>query len=713
MDRPVFNGFSEHPDTSGIPISMQCGACHDKVFKEWAGSHHAWANREIVPSLDAEPFQGEEVKDGKSIWKFTGTVEPNLKWTDPDAETIDQRPDMVIGVTPLVQYLIDIGEGRWQAPDMAWDTENEEWFSIYEGQGRRPHEWGHWTQRGMNWNSQCAWCHMTEYRKNYDVESGAYASTWKEQGIGCTQCHGGVTNTTDAGACMIEIPQRYTPEQWMDSCMTCHSRREELDEDFVIGSNYHDHYRLALPSQPNLWHPDGHQLDEVYVTTGLLLSKMGHAGVTCLDCHAVHETGAKLPVDDNQVCMQCHGPGTEVGGKKAQVINQLEHMFHDIGTEGGRCVDCHMMKTPYMGRDPRRDHSFGIPDPLLTKELGVPNACSKCHEEEGIDWAIEWVDKWYGEKMDRPERIRTRAVAKAYEAAPDALEALLDYYPREEISAWKATLLRLMAPWAADERVDAHAREAAGDGDPLVRAAAAHLLARRPDRASLVATLRRDPVRAVRFEAAWTGLEQLPLDSPAMAEVTQIATHQADQPSGAYRLARVAMVKNDPVEAERWFAKAMAWDRSSPAARRDYAVFLASQGRTAEAIRPLRDAMALDRENPELPYLLGLAYAEAGNSVDALKQLAEAVRRDPGFSRAHYNIGLLLSAQGKPQEAIKALRRAEKADPVGPDAPYARATIHARLGEGEAAAAAAREALRRAPGFAPARRLLQQLGRGR
>ena len=62
--------------------------------------------------------------------------------------------------------------------------------AVFGDEQRRPGEWGHWTGRGMNWNSMCAHCHFTEFKKNYDPASDRYASTWREHGVGCAQCHG-------------------------------------------------------------------------------------------------------------------------------------------------------------------------------------------------------------------------------------------------------------------------------------------------------------------------------------------------------------------------------------------------------------------------------------------------------------------------------------------------------------------------------------------
>ena len=38
-----------------------------------------------------------------------------------------------------------------------------------------------------------------------------------------------------------------------------------------------------------------------------------------------------------------------------------------------------MPQTTYMDVDPRRDHSFRVPRPDLSVNLGTPNACTRCH----------------------------------------------------------------------------------------------------------------------------------------------------------------------------------------------------------------------------------------------------------------------------------------------------------------------------------------------
>jgi len=699
--------------TGVLAKSSECIACHQDSLKEWQNSHHALAHRDTGDELDLEPFAELALEVGHAKWKFTGGKDnPKIEWEDTldtEAKAIAGQPPMAIGLTPLVQYLLDTGKGRYQVPDLAWDPAEKEWFSIYGDQDRRPNEWGHWTQRGMNWNSQCAYCHFTGYKKNHDSETDAYEGEWVEQGVGCAQCHGPSRPNHGKDECFIDPAKKYTPEQWMHSCATCHARREEFNEEFVIGDSFYDHYSLSLPSQPGLWFPDGQQLDEIYKFSSLMMSKMGHKGVTCLDCHDPHAAdpiGGDIAVQTNALCMTCHAGGAN----GASVINPAEHTFHDAGTKGSSCVDCHMPKRPYMGRDPRSDHRFPIPDPLLTKELGTPNACNDCHSDKGLDWQIEWTDKWYGDKMKRPERERTRAVHAAQNGRTGALDMLLEVNKTEEIDAWKATMLRLMEPWASDSRVVKQTNVAAQEGGPLARAAAAMLIGRRGETGPLLETVLTDKLRAVRLEAAWASFERLPNDHPVITETEKVARHQSDQPGGAMRMARINMKLGKIEEAEKWFKRAAAWDQTSPAPRRDFAVFLSSVGRTEESVTWLDDAAALAPNNSEIPYLAALAYAELGDPAKAEARLLQAVQIEPRFSRAYYNLGLLQNGQGKPQDAIANLQRAADTDPTNPDPPYAQATILIRLGQVEPAIAAAREALRRAPDHQPAQQFLRQMG---
>ena len=702
--------------TGPLAKSSGCAACHKEATESWKKSHHALAHRDFGNALDDESFAGFEVTLGNASWKFAGTAaEPRIVWSHNDSgvdQPGDGKPTMAIGVDPLVQYLLHTGDGRYQVPDLAWDPAKKEWFSIYGDDQRAPGEWGHWTERGMNWNSQCAYCHFTGLEKKHDLKTDGYHTTWIEQGVGCAQCHGPSRENHGSDECVIDPARKYTKEQWMHSCATCHARRGEFDEKFSIGDSFHDHYSLSLPSQPGLWYPDGQQLDEVYKFNSFMLSRMGHKGIGCSDCHDPHSAepiggGDDVALRTNALCMTCHA----AGANEATVINPAEHTFHTPGTKGASCVDCHMPKRTYMGRDPRSDHRFPRPDPLLTKELGTPNACNDCHEDKGLDWQIEWTHKWYGEDMNAVSRKRTRAVHAANEQRPGALDQLIESFDAEDIDAWQATLLRLMEPWNSDSRVVQRANRSANDGGPLARTSAALLIGRRGDEGPLMEKVLTDPIKAVRVEAAWSSLDNIAIDHPAFAEISAMSLHQSDQPQGAMTMARLAVKREDMEDAEKWFERAAKWDPSSPVPRRDLAIFLSGLGRTGDSLKWLEEAGKLAPDNAEIPYLAALAQAETGNPQKAAELLTKAVQIQPDFARAWYNLGLLQSSQKKLQEAVDSLQRAAALEPSNPDAPYAMATIYLRMGNAEYAINSAQEAIRRDPGHQQATQLLRQLGR--
>ena len=51
-----------------------------------------------------------------------------------------------------------------------------------------------------------------------------------------------------------------------------------------------------------------------------------------------------------------------------------------------------MPETTYMAVDPRRDHSLRVPRPDLSLKIGTPNACVKCHLEDGIAPSAKLAD---------------------------------------------------------------------------------------------------------------------------------------------------------------------------------------------------------------------------------------------------------------------------------------------------------------------------------
>lgn len=638
-ERKAYTGPSEHWDVQQVPVSLQCAACHTQQFEEWAGSDHAWAWRQPDAARDSEPFHRQELQEHGDSLSFTTTPQGGYLIRNKDKQ-LEYKVDSIVGRTPLVQYLVKGENGALQTPSAAWDVEKHEWFDIFaqdarlssEGLAHREHgDWGHWLGRGMNWNSQCAWCHMSGFHKNYNAAADAYKSSWKEPGVTCIQCHRLAPQPDATDGCLVQKSDRkLTAEQMHDNCASCHSRREELDEDFRVGEKFDDHFRLELPIISGIFWPNGMQRDEDYCETGLRLSRMGAAGVTCLDCHDPHTAKLKLPQEDNSLCLRCHADGTTVNGTPAPIVTHAPEGLCPADSMGGRCVECHMPATPYMARDMRRDHSFNIPDPTLSIELGIPNACTMCHTDKSAEWAEQALDTALPEPKAARYRLRTHAVQAALEGMGNT-ENLILALREETVPAWRATLLELLARQPEHPDIDEEAHRAAKDASPMVRAAAARLLG------AEATALLNDPVRLVRHAAAWAlipGHFDRLQGSRALAEIEATARHQADQPTGAMQLATLAAAKGDATEACRQYERAISLDPASPVPYMDYAVYLDTLGKPQEALRQMLRCIKIAPDHAEAHYRLALVLVELQQYAPALSALDRAVKADPTHAAA-------------------------------------------------------------------------------
>ncbi len=702
--------------------SRECLECHEDIYKSWSTSHHAFAHRPIDEKLDRPTVEPTR--------EFTAHgVDYRVEWKDGKPHFTEKRgnypaetylAEFILGYTPLHQFIVPIGGGRYQAAELAWDPAKKEYFNVFGDERRQPGEWGHWRGRGMNWNSMCAHCHTTGYEKNYNPVTDTYATKWVEHGVGCAQCHAMPADHAEKERAKAKLPGPKPEKPALDgaaiaakrqlageTCAPCHARNELLTGSLTPGVRYHDHYRITLPTDAAVFYPDGQVLDEDFNWTSLITSRMGgKAGVTCLDCHDPHSGKTILPVQNNAICMQCH---SAPGRNNAPVIDPLAHSRHKAGSTGNQCVTCHMPTTTYMQRDPRHDHGFLKPDPLLTKELGIPNACNRCHTDKSVDWAIEHSEAWYGDKLNSRQRERTRVVAAAQASKPEALEKLLALIASEEVPAWKATLTLLTRNYlGTSPRVLENARAMLKDADPLVRSAGAQIVAAVPGETPALRPLLNDATRLVRLDAAWALSTELPDGSPARRELEAYLAVSADQPAGRMRLGQDLFNRGRGPEAEAQLRKATEWDPNSAGIHEAHGIILNELGRPDEAAAALWRAARLNAADYQAAFNAALAFAAARKLADAELAFREAVKRNPRFDRAHYNLGLLLAQTGRIQEGITQLQTAEQLAPRVADYPYARATLHWQRGERAAALAAARRALEADPTHAPSRQLLQQ-----
>jgi tetratricopeptide (TPR) repeat protein len=410
-----------------------------------------------------------------------------------------------------------------------------------------------------------------------------------------------------------------------------------------------------------------------------------------------------LPADNNLLCLRCHGAP---GPMKAPVIDPTAHSHHKADSAGNQCVTCHMPTTNYMQRAPRHDHGWLKPDPLLTKELGIPNACNRCHVDQTTDWALQAAENWYGQRLESGQRRRTRAVATAQARIPAAVESLLALLQTEDVPAWRATLLDLLGPFARTDLVVAAATTSLGAKDALERAAAVRLLTGAPGFRGQLRPLLHDLVRLVRLDAAWALSADLAPGSAERKELDAYLALSLDQPAGRFRLGQDLANRDRLGQAEVEMNRAATWDQVSAAIHEGRGLVLSAEGKPLEAAAAFSRAAQLQPIDALSAYRAALAYAEARRPVEAEQALRLALERDPRLDRAWYNLGLLFAQTDRLTQAVEALQRAEQVAPTVADYPYALATILLRTGDRQAALAAARRVRLIDPDNVAVRRLL-------
>lgn len=532
-----------------------------------------------------------------------------MRTGNADGDSEDFEISYTFGIEPLQQYLTDFPDGRRQVLPFAWDTRpasegGQRWYHLYPDEEIRHDDILHWTGRYFNWNYMCAECHSTNLEVGYDLATDRFNTTWFEVSVGCEACHGpgsthigqAKTNFDDNFGLLVDLDDRSdaawvmnqetgiaerskpaTNQQQPESCGRCHSRRSVITDSYEYGKPLLDTHRLALLDE-GLYHADGRILDEVYVYGSFVQSKMYRAGVTCSDCHNPHSGNLQTGPDPNNVCAQCHLP-TKFATTEHAAVND--------------CVSCHMQSEIYMGVDPRRDHSFRLPD-----TASDPNH--------------------YG-----------AAIAAARNGQVDAAAAWNSAYP----AIARATLLtHLRAPF--DEDATTLLGNAVNDPDPLVRIAALQAMHAAPPelRPTFGSELLSDPIRAVRAQAALTFVDTrdlLPVDAArayhgAAKDYRQSLIATASLPESLTVLSDFEFRMGENDKSNEYLKHAIRLDPDLAIARHSYGLALIREKRYEEALAELQRAYDLDPGNPRYAYVYAVALNSLGSVEEALAVLDKA-----------------------------------------------------------------------------------------
>jgi tetratricopeptide (TPR) repeat protein len=678
-----------------------CIECHQKEYRLWKGSDHDNAMMVASDSSVLGNFNNAEfIYEGKTS-KFYKREGRFYVYTEgPWGIMKELEVTHTFGIRPLQQYLIPFENGKFQCLPIAWNTVKQEWFHmagmVYQPEDIQPDNWLYWTNQAQNWNSMCAECHSTNLQKNFDLETKSYNTTWVDIDVNCEACHGPgsahiewarlpeMSRPQDNNTGLLIRTSKIPSRQYVEACAPCHARRSSLGP---LDHQHNDFLSYAIPQLPvpPFYHIDGQFLEEDYEYGSFTQSKMYMKDVRCGDCHDPHSLQRKF--EGNALCTQCH---------RADEYDTYNHHMHKAMGETGNafvnkrgekievgagslCRDCHMPGRYFMGVDKRYDHSMRIPRPDLSIELGTPNACTHCHDDKTDRWALDYVNKWYGE---RKKAHYATLLADAYAGKPGADSGLLKIINSNlYLEIIRASAISYLSTYQSIPAQDA-LRRALKDPDPLIRYTAVenYMTGDSAGLFGILAPLLNDPVKSVRMQAAnrlatfkKPAFSEIQYDLfvKALDEYKKSQEYVADFPMGRHNLGNFYAKLNDPVNAEENYREALAIDNLFYPAKSNLAVIYYQQGKTGAAETLLQDLVSNHPDILDGYYYLALLYAEQKKNDDAIRLLETASTKPGAYPRIFYNLGLLYQMTGENAKCEAALMKGLELDACNFDLLYA------------------------------------------
>ncbi|MCG9773759.1 tetratricopeptide repeat protein, partial [Vibrio diabolicus] len=493
-------------------------------------------------------------------------------------------------------------------------------------------------------------------------------------------------------------PKAIAETNQVQTCAQCHSRRTQLNEtgDHIQGS-FFDKYRLSLIT-PELYYHDGQIYDEDYVYGSFLQSEMAEKGVTCTNCHDPHS--AKLNIPEEAVCSQCH---------IASEYTPESHTFHEAGSKASQCTTCHMPETTYMQVDPRRDHSWHVPRPDLSKHIDTPNVCTSCHEDKNNQWADAQIAEWFPHSQYRNQQhfaVAFYADAIGHKGAANALAYSAQDSSLKDII--RASALERMGG-NTDQNTTVSLARAVKNENEMIRlgAVAGSSGYEFHDRWRILEPLLDDPVLSVRAEAASvlvTSYAQMtPLQKdriqPPLVEYMDIQKFNADRGFGRTNLANVYRSLGEIDKAIALYQEAISIEPYFENSYVNLSDLYRRLGKEKAALSVLQQGMKAQPKSSSLPYSAGLSLLRQGKEDEAKALLKHAA--ELGKTNAHYwyVYGLALE-KSDVLEASKALQTAFKVD-GNPQHLYAQCEVLARNHKKGAVAFAFDRCLEELSNYAP------------
>ncbi len=402
--------------------SLVCKDCHWKEYDGWTYTLHSKTmqrpdqfsimgdfktnNRLIITSSAdlGKIAQGQEV----TITMLNKQDKYIVNTVGPDGEFHDYEVSYTFGLNHKQNYLTEFPNGAIHILPVQWNAEKQQWSDSHGLGSNKPGDGNYWSDPGRTWQFKCAGCHTTGLKINYDSVVDSFETEMMEPGIGCERCHGQGSNHVKAASVYFDKEKETitNPKKlpWRLSAMVCGQCHKSGSSTKLAPHKEGFPARYAFPYGYDVGKPlyNYFAKDSEYKGVDLQYneweqSQHAKAGITCIDCHNVHQKDTTKPVNKAQtklpadeLCKSCH----------ASMVKRAAHRIHTYGS----CVACHMPKVN--GFLPSHKFQFVSPEESL-KAGGVKklmNSCSGCHyhKDSPLEGLIEFLDGAKKHDMPKP-----------------------------------------------------------------------------------------------------------------------------------------------------------------------------------------------------------------------------------------------------------------------------------------------------------------------
>jgi predicted CXXCH cytochrome family protein len=450
-DRSLPSGTPSNIHPTDYVGPQTCRPCHKRNYESWAGHPHRWMNAPAGAETVKGDFSGTAIayRGGKAT--FTREADKYAMQLERDGQRRTYRITETIG-SRFFQYYVGkqtagpepaghpfyqedhvLPLGYWLAqkewvpvihigPEVADDKRPDPFappedgiyyaeyarscnychttFPLADLFNRRTRQMGEYAPLALHWSVRpyleearpeavpvLAPAGDWESRQNPTAgwEASRYAATF---GVSCEACHLGAREhvqssgrtlpkffpasphlRVETGGTGLDFGRSHANVNW--ACGRCH-----------VGS------RPQFAAGMSTWN----SVEYSDAMRGSCYSRL-----RCIDCHDPHRPiGPRwsLSADrDDALCLRCHE-------KFQPAPARLQHTHHPAGSEGARCMNCHMPRINEGIEDVVRTHTIYSPTRADMLEANHPNACNLCHTDRPIDWTLAHLKQWYGARCD-------------------------------------------------------------------------------------------------------------------------------------------------------------------------------------------------------------------------------------------------------------------------------------------------------------------------